>query len=123
MYAAILVLACILCQPFPALAKESSDGNVVEIKPRPQHLGNTPHVPVLNHFYAEFEGDYLLLYAQFSCGMVSVVITSSSGEYNSLYFDTEDELILIPISGAPGEYEIVIYTEGSLVFEGNFSIQ
>ena len=57
-----------------------------------------------------------------SYGVVSVTLVSTAGDYYATYFDTEDGLILIPISGITGHYTLTLVTEGGLVFEGEFEI-
>ena len=81
-------------------------------------------MPVHIPFIAELMdgSNSVLLGATDTIGIVSVQITSTSGDNYSTYFDTSDGAILLPISGNAGYYTLTIITPDGTHFVGEFSI-
>lgn len=105
-----------------SIIAKTDDGTPIDIIYRPDGLNNGPRMPVFNPFYAYWEGSCVSLGSTSSYGTVSVCIVSTAGDYVTTGFDTDDGIILIPISGNTGHYILTIVTESGLVFEGEFDI-
>jgi len=105
-----------------SIIAKTDDGTPIDIIYRPDGLNNGPRMPVFNPFYAYWEGSCVSLGSTSSYGTVSVCIVSTAGDYVTTGFDTDDGIILIPISGNTGHYILTIVTESGLMFEGEFDI-
>ena len=81
-----------------------------------------PRSPVFNPFTAYLQNNQVVLASSDSCGLVEVEITSSTGFYYSTVFDTEDGVIVMPISGNVGAYTLRLTLESDAVFVGSFVI-
>lgn len=119
----LLAVMALIARPMEAIAQSSQgDGTEIIIQPTPLIPQGTPRAPVFNPFYAYWEGSCVSLGSTSSYGTVSVCIVSTAGDYVTTGFDTDDGIILIPISGNTGHYILTIVTESGLVFEGEFDI-
>ena len=112
----------------PLTAEETTlltEGNdPIIIRQDPVELPEAPRMPVHIPFIAELMdgSNSVLLGATDTIGIVSVQITSTSGDNYSTYFDTSDGAILLPISGNAGYYTLTIITPDGTHFVGEFSI-
>lgn len=93
------------------------------IRPRPiTSTGHGSRTPVYNPFFAQLENSTVFLGCAGPYGVVSVSLVSTAGDNYTIFFDTEDGIILVPISGSTGHYTLTLVTEGGLVFEGEFEV-
>jgi hypothetical protein len=81
-----------------------------------------PRGPVFNPFTAYLQNNQVVLASSDSCGLVDVEITSPTGFYYSTVFDTEDGVIVMPVSGNAGAYTLRLTLESGAVFVGSFVI-
>lgn len=95
-------------------------GVPIDITYRPATSHNTPRMPAFNPFYAYLEEAFVSLGSTSSYGTVIVCITSTSGDYVTVSFDTDEGSIVVPISGDAGHYILTITTENNLVYGGEF---
>ena len=98
----------------------SDPGDPIIIRPQEGEHTGTPRGPVFNPFTAQLWDNYVVLYSNESCGDVAVTLTSTTGDFYTTNFDTEDGSIIIPISGNSGYYVLTLVTEGGLIFDGEF---
>lgn len=112
----------------PLTAEETTlltEGNdPIIIRQDPVELPEAPRMPVHIPFIAELMdgSNSVLLGATDTIGIVSVQITSTSGDNYSTYFDTSDGAILLPISGNAGYYTLTIIATDGTHFVGEFTI-
>ena len=100
----------------------SDPGDLIIIRPQEGEHTGTPRGPVFNPFTAQLWDSYIVLNSNESCGDVEVTPTSTTGDFFSTNFDTEEGSIIIPISGDTGYYVLNLVTEGGLIFDGEFDI-
>lgn len=97
-------------------------GHDILIQPCPPIPAEAPRTPIYNPFYATLETTDVLLGCYCNYGTVSVSVVSTAGDYYSTGFDTEEGIIILPISGLSGHYTLTIVCAGGIVFGGEFDI-
>ena len=92
------------------------------VNPISTDIPGTPRGPVFNPFSAYRINTTVVLASDTSYGLVSVTLISTAGDYYTTVFDTEDGSILIPISGDPGDYTLLLADSNGKTFVGYFEI-
>lgn len=115
-------LFCVSSLVFAEESHSACSGNDILIAQRPLTPQGAPRTTVPNPFFATQETSFVLLGSYFECGIVTVTLVSTAGDYYTTDFDTEDGQIIIPISGDSGHYTLTLVTERGLVFEGTFEL-
>ena len=87
-------------------------------------IPDAPRAPSFNPFFAELvdSTNSVALGATSPVGTVLVHITSTAGDDNSMYFNTSNGAIMIPISGNPGDYVLTIILPNGTHYIGEFTI-
>ena len=115
------LLGCVL-SAFCLSAQNNGEIIIVVQQDEPITPPGAPRSPEYNPFFAELVWNSVLLGSMNSCGSVSVEIASTAGDNYSVYFDTTTGMILLPISGNPGDYTIRITTPMGVHYIGEFTI-
>ncbi len=119
-----LAFSVILASSFPCFggttSKEAEDNTPIIIRQDSTELPGAPRSN--NPFFAELSNGYVILGASTSSGTVLVRITSTAGDDYSTYFNTSAGMILLPISGDPGDYLLSITTPDGIHYIGEFTI-
>lgn len=121
---AVLVLAALTSSPEVTRGKNSictAADMPISIRQDPPPQGS-PRSPENNPFYAVLTGNYVILGASFTCGIVSVNVISTAGDDYSTDFDTSNGIILLPISGNGGDYTLTIILPDETLYVGDFAI-
>lgn len=116
----ILLTACCIVSFGKAMTIHDDEGTRILIRQIPPVSSNAPRLPIYNPFFAELVNGIVLLGSYSYYGVVDVTLTSTAGDDYSTVFDTADGTIVIPISGSPGEYTLLITTASGLEFIGEF---
>lgn len=111
--------ACIMLTSQLTHANPGSIIIIVQQDPVITPIG-APRSPVNIPFFAELMDEYVVLGASCFCGTASVQLTSPTGDDYFSLFDTSDGAILLPISGASGNYTLAIATSDGRYFIGEF---
>ncbi len=106
---------------FLELSAYTSPGTI-PIIPRPNAPVGAPRTPVYNPFFAQVEDNTIWLGCSSSYGSVDVELVSTAGDYSLTVFDTDDGLIMIPISGDSGHYTLTLTSESGMTFVGEFDL-
>jgi hypothetical protein len=119
----VLTMAlCLLSHTATFGTSQTPVGDPIVIIPTEQNDPNGPRGPVFNPFTAYLQNNQVVLASSDSCGLVEVEITSSTGFYYSTVFDTEEGVIVLPISGNVGAYTLRLTLVSGAVFVGSFVI-
>ncbi len=121
-YIIVGALFCVSSLVFAEESHSACSGNDILIAQRPLTPQGAPRTTVPNPFFATQETRFVLLGSYFECGIVTVTLVSTAGDYYTTEFDTEQGTIVLPISGEPGSYTLTLITESELVFEGTFEL-
>ncbi len=100
----------------------SDDETTIHIRQTSTGDLGSPRVPAYNPFYAELDDDVVLLGSVSGVGIVSVELASTTGDSYSTWFDTSDGSVIIPISGNPGDYTLLITMGSGVQFIGEFTL-
>ena len=101
-------------------SKACADPGNIAIIPYSTGPVGAPRTPVFNPFFAWKEDNTIWLGCSTSYGDVDVELVSTAGDYYQTVFDTDDDMILIPISGENGYYTLTLFTEFGIPFIGEF---
>lgn len=99
-----------------------SDPDDIQILPKSDILEGIPRGPVFNPFSAYRLGNQVILGSSVSYGSVAVTLWSTAGDSYTTIFDTEDGVIIIPISGSAGDYTLLLADSFGARFIGEFSL-
>ena len=100
------------------ITTECSDDPVIEIRPIPS---GGPRTPISNPFIAHLVNDnYIYLESTCSFGQVAVLLVSSSGDYYTTVFYTDNGSVIIPISGNAGYYQLILTDASGQTYMGEF---
>lgn len=97
-------------------------GDLIIIQQYPINPEGNPRGPVFNPFTAYRINTTVVLASDTSYGLVNVTLISTAGDYYTTVFDTEDGFIVIPISGNPGDYTLLLADSNGKAFVGYFEI-
>lgn len=88
----------------------------------PDNPGGAPRSAV--PFVAEYSESYVavVLRSVQECGLVSVTLESTAGDWFQTVFDSREGSILIPVSGTSGHYTLTMQTLDGVVYQGEFDI-
>lgn len=101
---------------------QKNDGPVIVLEQDPTDYGTEPRTIATNPFYAEYAARKVYLSASESIGVVTVEITSTTGDNYVTFFDTSDGDILLPVSGDSGYYVIRITVSATEHYIGRFEL-
>ena len=120
--AAFLILAGFMGTSGTTDVSAGNDSAQIIIIPRSDEISGAPRTPVYNPFFAQVEDYTIWLGCSSSYGSVDVELVSTAGDYSLTVFDTDDGLIMIPISGDSGHYTLTLTSESGMTFVGEFDL-
>lgn len=118
----IAAIIMVLSSGTIGLSKSRMDGVEIVITSKSSDLPNNPRGPVFNPFTAFLQNNKVILESDTSIGLVNVVLISTTGDYYTTVFDTDDASTLLPVSGNSGYYRLYLTTESGIIFQGEFQI-
>ena len=81
-----------------------------------------PRAPLLHPFIVYHQGNFVYFGSISFCGEVTIVLTSTGGDYFTTFYTAEQGTILLPISGNEGTYTVIVVMESGTQLVGKFII-
>lgn len=101
-------------------AGKCQDGGVI-LRPR-EGDPDFPRSPLLHPFIVYHQGESVYFVSTSTCGEVTLVLTSTGGDYYSTLYTEDQGTIIIPLSGNERVYTLVVVMESGMELEGKFKI-
>lgn len=96
--------------------------DVIIIDVSTQNPGGAPRGPAFNPFTAYRQGNTVVLNCSVEYGVFEITLLSTAGDNITTVFHTENESMVIPVSGLPGDYFLLLTGESGYRFSGAFAI-